>query len=343
VLLAVCIPTHDGRAGGLRHVLDSIAPEIVADERVEVCVSDNASMDETAQVVEAFGERIDGRLRYRRFPENRGFTANLLSAVELAEARWCWLLGSDDLVAPGGVSEILGMVQRHPEAAGATFNRSLVDRRDPTTVHHDPPRLLPDAPGQERELLGEDPILSQIGQLHDYISTQVVDRELWLQAVAEAGPAGLAEGRSYPHLVIIALMVRRRPRWTWYPGELVCQRIGASSVYDDRPDFDVSAYEVKLLEDRSAAWSHLFGRWSAMHRSLLRRVWWRHFGPGSVLHHKLDPAFGSSSDLRYLRVLPRYFWWMPAFWLACFPVLLIPGAAMRGVRPWLRKAKRLLA
>jgi len=210
-------------------------------------------------------------------------------------------------------------------------------------VHHDPPRLLPDAPGQERELLGEDPIVSQIGRLHDYISTQVVDRELWLQAVAEAGPAGLAEGRSYPHLVIIALMVRLRPRWTWYPAELVRQRVGASSVYDDRPDFDVSAYEVKLLEDRSAVWSHLFGRWSAMHRRLLSKVWWRHFGLGSLLHHKLDPAFGPSSDLRYLRVLPRYFWWMPTFWIVCFPALLIPGAAVRELRPWLRKAKEWLA
>ncbi len=343
MLLAICIPTHDGRAAQLRRVLDSIAPEVIGDERVEVCVSDNASVDDTAQVVQAFRECIDGRLRYHRFPENRGFTANLLSVVELAQARWCWLLGSDDLVVPGGVGEILELVQRHPDAAGATFNRALVDRRDPTTVHHDPPRLLPDAPGEERELRGEEVILSQLGQLHDYISTQIVDRELWLTAVADAGPAGLVKGRSYPHLVIVTLMVRRRPRWTWYPGELVRQRVGASSVYDDRPDFDVSAYEVKLLVDRSAVWSHLFGRWSAMHRRLLTKIWWRHFEPGLLLHQKLDPGFGPSSDLRYLTVLPRYFWWMPTFWMLSFPALLIPGSLMREIRPRLRKAKQRLA
>lgn len=343
VLLAVCIPTHDGRAEQLRRVLDSIAPEVIADERVEVCVSDNASADHTARIVEEFSERIGGRLRYRRFEENRGFTANLLSVVELAEAQWCWLLGSDDLVAPGGLGEIVGLVERHPDTAGATFNRSLVELRDPSIVHHDPPRLLPESPGEERELRGEDSILGQLGQLHDYISTQVVDRELWLRAVADAGPVGLAEGRSYPHLVIIAMMVRRRPLWTWYPVELVGQRVGVSSVYDDRQDFDVSTYEVKLLEDRAAVWSYLFGRRSAIHRSLLRKVWWRHFGPGILLNQKLSPGFVASSDLRYLRVLPRHFWWLPAFWAISFPALLIPGSAMRGIRPWLRWAKERLA
>lgn len=341
MLLAVCIPTHDGRAAQLRAVLDSLAGGL-ADPRVEVCVSDNASLDETAQVVEDFHRRIGGRVSYRRHAENRGFTANLLSAIELAEARWCWLLGSDDLAAHEAVAELLALVERHPDAAGATFNRSLVDRRHPDEVLHDPPRLLPARPRQERELCGEEAIVGELGHLHDYISTQVVDRELWLQATAEAGPEGLAAGLSYPHLVVITLMVRRVPRWVWSPLELVQQQVGTSSVFDDRADFDVAAYEVKLLADRSSVWADLFGRWSALHRTLLRKLWLRHFSLGVLLNNKLNPSFGGASDRLFLRVLPRHFWWMPTFWLA-LPVLLMPGRALRGLRPLAREAKERVA
>lgn len=311
---------------------------MAADKRVEVCISDNASHDETSQVVADFRNRVGDRVRYRRHDENRGFTANLLAAVELAEARWCWLLGSDDLVRSDGVAEVVALVGRHPEASGATLNRSLVDRRDPAVVLHDHPRLLPADPQSQRELHGEREIIAELGQLHDYISTQIVRRELWLAAVARAGTEGLAEGRSYPHLVVIAGMIQRCPRWAWHPAELVEQRVGVSSVFGDRPDFDVSLYESGLLTDRSAAWGYLFGHGSSLQRTLLRKVWWRHFGLGVLLHHKLDPGFGLAADLRLLLALSRHFWWLPAFWLT-LPALLLPGTLMRALRPLLRSAK----
>jgi len=340
VLLSICVPTHDGRADALSRALDSIAAEVAHDERVEVCISDNASRDETAGLVESFRDRVGGRVRYRRHSENRGFTQNLLSAVELAEGRWVWLLGSDDVVAPGALAEVTALVERHPSVAGATLNRNLVDRRSPDIVHHDIPELLPRWPELERELRGEREILAELGQLHDYISTQVLDRALWLEAVAQAGPEGLARGRSYPHLVLITLMVRRLPRWVWCPRELVTQRVGASSVFGDRTAYDAARYEAALLTDRSAVWAELLGPWSSLHRALLRRVWWRHFRPPILLFLKLDPGFGADSDLRLLVVLLRHFWWMPRFWALTLPMLLLPGAWLRALRVLIRAGKR---
>ncbi len=340
VLLSICVPTHDGRADVLGRALDSIAAGVAADERIEVCISDNASRDRTAAVVERFRERVGGRVRYHRHSENRGFTQNLLSAVELAEGRWVWLLGSDDVVAPGALAEVTALVERHPTVAGATVNRNLVDRREPDVVHHDIPQLLPKRSELERELRGEREIVGELGQLHDYISTQVLDRELWLKAVARAGPAGLSRGRSYPHLVLITLMVRSLPRWVWSPRELVTQRIGASSVFGDRTSYDAARYEAILLSDRSAVWAELFGAWSSLHRALLRRVWWRHFRPGVLLSLKFDPGFGAASDARMLGLLLRHFWWMPRFWALTLPMLVVPGAWLRAIRVVVRAGKR---
>ncbi len=339
MLLAICIPTHHGRAALLARALDSLAAGVSGDERVEVCVSDNASTDETAQVVADFAERVGrDRVRYRRHDLDRGVTANMLSVIEMAEAQWCWFLGSDDIVAPGAVEEVVALVQRHPAAAGATLNRSLVDRRYPSVVHHDRPELLPAEPGRERELHGVECVLAELGQLHDFISTQVLDRQVWLEAVRDAGEEGLARGGHYPHLVLITLMIRRRPIWVWYPRELVEQRIGASAMFDDRWTFDVAGYEVTLLKGRADVWEYLFGRRSTVYRALMRKVWWRQFSLGVLLNMKLSSGFGPSGDLRFLRTLPRYFWWLPEFW-ATSPALLAPGWLMRALRPFARAGK----
>lgn len=343
MLLAICIPTHDGRGVQLRRLLDSLVADVAADDRIEVCVSDNASQDETANVVAEFSAGVGGRVRYNRHSENRGFTANLLQAVELSTAPWCWLLGSDDLVHADGVREVVALVERHPDVCGATLNRNLVSIKHPSVLLRDRPELLPSQPTRERELVGAEAIFRELGQLQDYISTQVVTRDSWVRAVRRAGPQALAQGRTYPHLLLIAMMIRERPRWVWFPREVVQQRIGVSAFFGDGPVENISVYEAGLLADRSAIWADVFGPWSALHRALLRKVWWRHFSTGVLLNHKLDSRFGPESDLRLLRVLPRYFWWLPAFWVSTLPILLVPGVFMRAARPLLRQAKGCLS
>ena len=102
-LLSICIPTHDGRAAALAvaldSVLDQLAPHAAA---VEIVVCDNASQDATAAVVGERAARHRGTLAYHRNATNLGFARNIVRAAELAEGVFVWLLGSDDVLAPGG-------------------------------------------------------------------------------------------------------------------------------------------------------------------------------------------------------------------------------------------------
>ena len=344
MLLSICIPTHEGRRRKLERLLLQLLPQLEADDRIEVCISDNASRDGTADLVAGVLEGIGARARYQRHPENLGFTANLLSSVELATGRWCWFLGSDDVVTDTAVAEVAALVDRHPDAAGGTLHRSI-SLDDPTAlVRHEAPSVLPDDPERERELLSEDIIVREMGQLQDFISTQVVRRALWLEVVRDVGATGVhARGRAYPHLLIIGLMIRKQPRWFWYPRETVRQHVGTTAVFAVETDFDPAEWEVRILRDRMDVWADLHGRNSALYRAPLVRTWHRHFESIALLVVKLSPRTAWRSELRLLREAMRAFWWLPRFWVRSVPVLVVPGAGWRAlqrvVRTWRRLAR----
>jgi len=105
-LLSICIPTYN-RAGLLRECLSSINPEEL-DGKVEVVVSDNASTDDTLTVLKAF--QATHPLRYIVQSENLGPDRNFDAVVAEARGEYCWLLGSDDVVQPGGVRSLVAML-----------------------------------------------------------------------------------------------------------------------------------------------------------------------------------------------------------------------------------------
>ena len=95
-LLSICIPTWN-RAGSLRKTIDSLVsvlPEL-PEGSIELCLSDNASSDETSAVIlEAENLRIP--VHTARMTENFGFSVNYWSAASLATGRFTWITGDDD-------------------------------------------------------------------------------------------------------------------------------------------------------------------------------------------------------------------------------------------------------
>ena len=113
-LLSICVPTYN-RAHLLRVMLQSALPQFKEHcDLVELCVSDNASSDNTSEIVESSREL--GPLRYSRNEENLGFHGNLKKlTTELARGKYIWLLGDDDLLRPGAVKRMLSILENHSE------------------------------------------------------------------------------------------------------------------------------------------------------------------------------------------------------------------------------------
>jgi abequosyltransferase len=104
-LLTLAIPTYN-RGVFLRQFLDSVRDQLRSTLEVELIVSDNASTDETPEIMRE-ELQIGTRLTYIRNPENIGSDANFLQCYERASGRYVWVMGDDDVLAPYALQRIV--------------------------------------------------------------------------------------------------------------------------------------------------------------------------------------------------------------------------------------------
>ncbi len=104
-LLTIAIPTYN-RSGFLRQLLDSLGEQVRNEPRVEVIVSDNASTDDTASLIDE-RQRLGFRMTYLRNAQNVGPDANFLQCFESASGKYVWIIGDDDALLPGSVEHVL--------------------------------------------------------------------------------------------------------------------------------------------------------------------------------------------------------------------------------------------
>jgi glycosyltransferase involved in cell wall biosynthesis len=107
--LSICIPTYR-RPEMLRETLAALEPQVRGRDDVEVVVVDNASGDETTELVAEFRSRMPG-MRVHVNPVNVGMDGNTARCIELATGRYVALLADDDLYAHGEVDRILSFVR----------------------------------------------------------------------------------------------------------------------------------------------------------------------------------------------------------------------------------------
>lgn len=146
--LAICIPTFNN-ARALAITLDSIVDQLdsTTSKIVEVCISDNASADDSESVVASFEGRIEN-LSYRRNLNNIGPGPNQVEALKMGSARFLWLLGDDQLM-PGSISYVLRCLSSCPEElsvatvawksdwGNSTTRRPLLDRELASKIPND--------------------------------------------------------------------------------------------------------------------------------------------------------------------------------------------------------------
>jgi abequosyltransferase len=109
-LLTIAIPTYN-RSASLSLLLDALAPQLAHEPRVELIISDNASTDETPQIVASWRER--GLLcRSRRNESNIGADANFIECYEMAGGEYVWIVGDDDIILPGALPEVLNWLEK---------------------------------------------------------------------------------------------------------------------------------------------------------------------------------------------------------------------------------------
>ncbi|NDC63230.1 MAG: glycosyltransferase, partial [Planctomycetia bacterium] len=130
--LSVCISTYN-RAGWLEAALTNWArlhPQPLPG--VELVVCDNASTDDTAAVVQRHAGR--GDLVYHRNGSNVGMLGNLRETAQRARGDHVWIVGDDDIVMPGCVERILGVLREHPAVPLVYLNYAFTRLDEPEKI-----------------------------------------------------------------------------------------------------------------------------------------------------------------------------------------------------------------
>lgn len=118
-VLTIGIPTYNRSKyldRCLKSILDQATPELVP--LLRIYVSDNASEDDTGEVVKACSGR-GVEIVYQRNSENLGADGNFIKIIQgMAETRYWMLLGDDDWLVSGGLLSILSLLQSQPDLGG---------------------------------------------------------------------------------------------------------------------------------------------------------------------------------------------------------------------------------
>lgn len=110
--LSICIPTYN-RSAHLANCLQSIkiaTQHITSD--IEICISDNASTDNTQDVVKKCNLTVP--VKFHRNSKNIGIPRNFLNVINMASGEFTWLVGDDDLLLPNTISRLLQLISKQP-------------------------------------------------------------------------------------------------------------------------------------------------------------------------------------------------------------------------------------
>jgi len=113
-LVSICVPTYNAERT-IRRTMQSILAQTY--RNLEIIVVDNASTDNSVQLVEA---TRDPRVRIYRNSENIGGERNFTRSVELATGEYTAVFHSDDVYTPQMVEKQVNAFTQHP-AVGAVF------------------------------------------------------------------------------------------------------------------------------------------------------------------------------------------------------------------------------
>ncbi len=327
-LLSLCIPTFN-RAPFLTELLEALLPQLTPpDSAVELVISDNASTDGTAAVLENF-QRRGLPLRVARNPENLGADENFLRCHALARGRYLWLLGDDDLPMPSAVPQLVSLLQQG-EAHGGYDLVYLSSFGFAGTVAQPPgPAVLHDRLGRFAEVVTDGAyLLNKVNALIGLISVVLINRDRLLGTPHP--PLDDLRGTNLMQVGWIFPLLHRRCRVLFVWRRLLGYRHFNSGGWGICQVFGVR------LERLARAY---FAADPALARALMNGVL-RYWMPDSIMLARRghEHAMEREDIVSMLRPVFGRNW---RFWLFVVPVARLPLPLARAAHAVLRTVNRL--
>lgn len=182
--ISLCIPTYN-RCAALEELIRSIACQNGHSFDVEVCISDNASTDDTEMMIDIWSSRYSINIRYNKNKCNIGPDRNYLAAVALATGEYCWLMGSDDALSPDALKYLENYIDRKADIILVDRVEMDFEMKEVTAFHR---RWIESESGlyffsKLNDHLRYFEKCNSLGGVFSYLSSIIVRRELWEKVI----------------------------------------------------------------------------------------------------------------------------------------------------------------
>jgi len=176
IKLSVAIPTFNG-SRYIREALDSIISQLDdIDEEIEIVISDNASTDQTPEIIREYQKKYPF-IKYFCNDENLGADRNFDLAVRRSTGEYVWLFSDDDKMTPKAIRKVLKVIHGHKDLAVITMNYSRFDEKLGKSITD---RVV----SEYKDILFEsaDDFWSKLDILSALVSVNIICRSLWVNA-----------------------------------------------------------------------------------------------------------------------------------------------------------------
>lgn len=287
-LLSIAIPVYNGEKT-IGETLNHIVLQV--EDSVEIVISDNASTDNTAEIINKYKEKYPA-IRYFRNEKNLDFDKNVDLCVRRSEGDFVWIFADDDIMVKGAVEIVLGIIKQHPEVC-----EIYIDSLKPYT------KLNNDCLCKS----GDD--FFAITKFRcGGLSSNVVNKNIWERI-------DLSEylGSGWIHMAYLVLALSKYPAYIYK--DSLKYEIDAPKRRDANASFRVMLNFVKIFQKM-----HLYGYdKKTMKRGVLTIK-------GSYLTD--IPLFykprGLKVDVSLIKECISLYKTFPSFWLIDLPLLLVP-------------------
>lgn len=172
-LISICVPTFNG----LPHISNLIDQLLVSSRKdFEIVISDDCSTDGTWDYVKQKSSN-DARLKCYRNTDNMGMDANFARSVSLANGKYVWLTGQDDLIECEGIDVLSNLVISDPEIEFVYLNHKKLREGDKVEEKKSETSLKNTQHTRGKGL--KDFLLSHDFELPTFLPKFVMKKEVW--------------------------------------------------------------------------------------------------------------------------------------------------------------------
>lgn len=109
-LLSICIPTYNG-GKYFKYNVNKLV-DMSLKYNFNICVSDNASIDDTQEYMLSLITKYDF-IKYHRNKNNQGWAYNFDYVLKMADTEYAWLLGDDDEIFEETIEKVINILLRY--------------------------------------------------------------------------------------------------------------------------------------------------------------------------------------------------------------------------------------